>query len=56
MLLRILAFCAIIYQASGNGGRLIDPPGRSSAWRDGIQTPRNNIDDNLSCGGFLVSL
>ncbi|XP_060596753.1 uncharacterized protein LOC132750735 [Ruditapes philippinarum] len=56
MLLRILAFCAIINQASGNGGRLIDPPGRSSAWRDGFQTPRNNIDDNLSCGGFLTQL
>ncbi|XP_053382635.1 uncharacterized protein LOC128549609 isoform X2 [Mercenaria mercenaria] len=33
-------------------GRLIDPPSRSSAYRFGFGTPRNDNDHQLSCGGF----
>lgn len=33
-------------------GRLIEPPGRSSAWRYGFQTPPNYNDHELYCGGF----
>lgn len=33
-------------------GRLIDPPGRSTAWRYGFQTPPNYNDHELYCGGF----
>ncbi|XP_053387499.1 integumentary mucin C.1-like [Mercenaria mercenaria] len=49
-----VAACAIIQQASGHGGRLMDPPSRSSAWRVGFPTPRNYGDNDVSCGGFLT--
>jgi len=29
-----------------------DPPGRSTAWRHGFNTPINNEDNELFCGGF----
>ncbi|XP_048764475.2 uncharacterized protein LOC125672300 [Ostrea edulis] len=32
-------------------GRLIMPPSRSSMWRYGFPTPRNNMDMQLWCGG-----
>lgn len=32
-------------------GRLIEPPGRSSAWRFGFNTPVNHNDHELFCGG-----
>ncbi|XP_015784670.1 uncharacterized protein LOC107362165 [Tetranychus urticae] len=35
-------------------GRLIDPPGRSTAWRFGFSTPINYNDNQLFCGGFRV--
>ena len=33
-------------------GRLISPPGRSTAWRFGFDTPINYNDNELFCGGF----
>ena len=44
----------LIYSACGHG-RLLDPPGRSSAWRAGFNTPHNYDDNALFCGGFSVS-
>ena len=35
-------------------GRLIDPPSRNSAWRYGFDTPRQDTDNELNCGGFNV--
>ena len=35
--------------------RLTEPPGRSTAWRFGFHTPRNDNDNELNCGGFNVS-
>lgn len=35
-------------------GRLISPPGRSTMWRYGYNTPVNTNDNQLSCGGFGV--
>ena len=37
-------------------GRLISPPGRSTMWRYGYNTPVNTNDNQLSCGGFGVGL
>lgn len=39
-----------VIEVSGHG-YLIEPPQRSSAWRAGFQTPVNNADNNLNCGG-----
>ncbi|UYV82935.1 hypothetical protein LAZ67_22001437 [Cordylochernes scorpioides] len=36
-------------------GRLEDPPGRSSMWRFGYDTPENYNDDECYCGSFAVS-
>ncbi|KAH3894119.1 uncharacterized protein LOC127862143 isoform X2 [Dreissena polymorpha] len=33
-------------------GRLIMPPGRSTMWRYGFNTPHNYDDNQLSCGGY----
>lgn len=35
-------------------GRLMEPVGRSSAWRKGYDTPVNYNDNELFCGGFDV--
>ena len=37
-------------------GRLVDPPGRSSAWRYGFNTSINYDDNSLNCGGYSVSI
>lgn len=45
VLLQVIEMC--------NGhGRLIEPPGRSSAWRFGYEMPANYNDMELNCGGF----
>jgi len=36
-------------------GRLLMPPGRSSMWRLGYDTPINFNDNVVSCGGVKVS-
>ena len=33
-------------------GRLREPPGRSSMWRFGFDTPHNVNDHETNCGGF----
>nr|XP_045600858.1 uncharacterized protein LOC123759683 [Procambarus clarkii]XP_045600859.1 uncharacterized protein LOC123759683 [Procambarus clarkii] len=35
-------------------GRLIDPPGRSTAWRYGFNTPQNYNDHEIYCGGYAT--
>lgn len=35
-------------------GRMLEPPSRSSAWRVGFPTPRNEDDNQLYCGGFGI--
>jgi hypothetical protein len=54
MIFQIFVVCAIFQQAFGHGW-MREPVSRSSAWRLGFPTPRNFDDDNLACGGFLVS-
>jgi len=44
----------LVAGTSGHG-RLINPPGRSTMWRYGFNTPHNSDDHQLSCGGFGVS-
>ena len=36
-------------------GRLVEPPGRATAWRYGFNTPTDYNDNQLYCGGFYVS-
>ena len=33
-------------------GRLLDPPGRNTMWRQGFDNPVNYNDDEVYCGGF----
>ncbi|XP_069973984.1 uncharacterized protein [Penaeus vannamei] len=44
--------------AAGQGvrghGRLVDPPGRSTMWRLGFDTPVNYNDHQLFCGGYRI--
>ncbi|GFR85845.1 cell wall integrity and stress response component 4-like [Elysia marginata] len=42
---------ALLGEVRGHG-RLVDPPARSSMWRFGFDTPVNNDDMALYCGGF----
>ncbi|XP_050719782.1 uncharacterized protein LOC127000290 isoform X2 [Eriocheir sinensis] len=35
-------------------GRLIEPPGRSTAWRYGFNTPHNYNDHEIYCGGYAT--
>ena len=49
----ILIAASIVALVSGHG-RLIDPPSRNSAWRYGFETPRQDTDNELNCGGFNV--
>lgn len=50
----LLVLCGLITQSLGHG-RLMEPVGRSSAWRLGYNVPRNYDDNALFCGGFAVS-
>ncbi|XP_045173145.2 uncharacterized protein LOC123534789 [Mercenaria mercenaria] len=45
--------CTVAMEVSGHA-RLINPPGRSTMWRYGFNTPHNSDDHQLSCGGFGV--
>ncbi|CAG2226630.1 unnamed protein product [Mytilus edulis] len=51
MLLQITVLVAFIASVLGHG-RLISPPGRSTMWRYGYNTPKNYNDNQLYCGGF----
>ena len=50
-----LSFCCLFVCVYGHG-RLLEPPSRSSMWRVGFKTPKNYNDNQLNCGGFMVSL
>ena len=54
MILKTVTFATLITFALGHG-RLISPPGRSSMWRYGYNTPTNYDDNQMFCGGFYVS-
>ena len=54
MILKTVTFAILIAFALGHG-RLISPPGRSSMWRYGYNTPTNYDDNQMFCGGFYVS-
>lgn len=45
--------CIAVSTVYGHG-RLINPPGRSTMWKYGFNTPVNTDDHQLSCGGFGV--
>jgi len=52
----ILAVIFGEYLDRGGGGRLVDPPGRSSLWRlNNTLYPINTNDHRVNCGGFEVS-
>lgn len=55
MLLQITVLVAFVASVLGHG-RLISPPGRSTMWRYGYNTPKNYNDNQLYCGGFNVSI
>lgn len=48
---RVLVLCVVLDCVSGQG-RMLSPPGRSSMWRYGFDTPVNYNDNVLSCGGL----
>ena len=50
----ITILCCSMECVQGHG-ILMEPPGRSSAWRVGFNTPKNYDDNALYCGGFSVS-
>lgn len=54
LLLGTLCLLAMAAGAFGHG-RLMDPPGRSTAWRFGFDTPKYYNDNELNCGGLRVS-
>lgn len=49
----VITFTAIGVQSHG---RMNEPPGRSTAWKFGFDTPINYNDHELFCGGFDVGL
>ena len=51
----VLVLMCVARSANGHG-RLMEPPGRSSMWRFGFNTPKNYDDNALYCGGFQVSV
>uniref|UniRef100_T1JDM2 Chitin-binding type-4 domain-containing protein n=1 Tax=Strigamia maritima TaxID=126957 RepID=T1JDM2_STRMM len=50
-MIRIILLSTLVCIVLGHG-RLRDPPSRSSAWREGFNTPANYNDNELFCGGF----
>ncbi|XP_022655374.1 uncharacterized protein LOC111247988 [Varroa destructor] len=47
-----LFYFAVLIALVKSHGRILEPPGRSSAWRTGYSAPINYDDDQLYCGGF----
>ncbi|RWS18082.1 uncharacterized protein B4U80_05900, partial [Leptotrombidium deliense] len=50
----IILFCLTLLTLVLGHGRLIEPPGRSTAWRFGFRNPPNYDDNALFCGGVYV--
>lgn len=50
----VLIICVLLcsIDVCNGHGRLIDPPGRSTAFRFGFPTPPNYNDHELFCGGL----
>ena len=57
LLVMVLLLPALRLTVEGHG-MLLDPPQRSSLWRDDRfpEAPINNQDSGLFCGGFNVSI
>ncbi|XP_052221019.1 uncharacterized protein LOC127837742 [Dreissena polymorpha] len=47
----LLLLFTIVTEVNGHG-RLVEPPSRSSMWRQGFNSPQNYDDTSLFCGGF----
>lgn len=45
---------AVVIDYVSGQGRMLMPPGRSTMWRLGYETPINFNDNVLSCGGVKV--
>ncbi|GBP08959.1 hypothetical protein EVAR_78324_1 [Eumeta japonica] len=50
--LRLLATLSLAVACARAHGRVLQPPGRASAWRSGFPSDPNYDDDGLNCGGF----
>ncbi|KAK7108850.1 hypothetical protein V1264_016512 [Littorina saxatilis] len=48
----LFVLLSCVLQSANGHGRLLEPPGRSSMWRVGFNTPKNYNDNALYCGGF----
>ncbi|XP_023246709.1 uncharacterized protein LOC106644008 [Copidosoma floridanum] len=49
----ILVICFYFLQVNAHG-KLLNPVGRSSAWRVGFNVTENYDDNELYCGGIMV--
>ena len=56
--LHLLLAAVLLFGGSGRrrgvlagGGRLLDPPGRGSLWREGVPSHQDYDDHRLNCGG-----
>ena len=49
-----LIAAAFLLDEVASHGRMLDPPGRSSMWRVGFNTPKNFNDNALNCGSKSV--
>ncbi|KAK7081127.1 hypothetical protein SK128_027953 [Halocaridina rubra] len=50
----ILLICAYAYVGTDAHGTMVSPAARNSAWRFGFDTPANDEDNALRCGGRYV--
>ncbi|XP_023247650.1 uncharacterized protein LOC111643703 [Copidosoma floridanum] len=58
MIFKVIVTCILInilhiWNVNAHG-KLMDPVGRSSAWRKGFNVTKNFSDNELFCGGFAV--
>lgn len=55
MLLKSILFISCLVAGISGHGRLLDPPARSSAWReDPVRFPMFYDDNQMFCGGFFT--
>lgn len=55
LIFKIVLSLVLVNNVHGQG-RMLTPAGRSSLWRDGYDTPINDNDNILNCGGNKVSI
>ena len=53
MVVVVAGLCGFVLDVCGHG-RMLDPVGRSTMWRQGWNTPHQYDDNALFCGGFNV--